>query len=118
MIERQHGDLLLRFVSLRPHALDGTPDGGAVFMRRKETEMIQSSSIQEHMEVLGSDGKHVGKVDHVMGDQIELAKMDLGAGLKHHLIPVSWIDRLDPDGKLYLSLTQDEAKAQWAERPH
>jgi hypothetical protein len=80
--------------------------------------VIQASAIREHMEVLGSDGKHVGKVDHVLGDRIELAKMDLGAGLKHHLIPISWADRIDADGKLRLSLTQDEAKAQWMEKPH
>lgn len=80
--------------------------------------MIQSSLIREHMEVLGSDGKHVGKVDHVMGDQIELAKLDLGSGLKHHLIPLAWVDRLDSGDKLYLSLTEDEAKARWMEKPH
>jgi hypothetical protein len=28
--------------------------------------MIQASSIREHMEVVGRDGKHVGKVDEVM----------------------------------------------------
>jgi hypothetical protein len=80
--------------------------------------MIQASAIREHMEVLGSDGGHVGKVDHVLGDTIELAKLDLGAGLKHHLIPISWIDRVDGDDKLYLSLTKDQAKAQWMEKPH
>lgn len=34
--------------------------------------MIASGSIREHMEVVGSDGKHIGKVDHVLGDSIEL----------------------------------------------
>ena len=33
--------------------------------------MINSSDIREHMEVVGSDDKHVGRVDHVLGDQIE-----------------------------------------------
>ena len=49
--------------------------------------MIDSSQITEHMEVLSSDGKHVGRVDHVRGSEIELAKMDLQAMGKHHLIP-------------------------------
>ncbi|MGE3141815.1 MAG: DUF2171 domain-containing protein [Hyphomonadaceae bacterium] len=80
--------------------------------------MIEAAAIREHMEVLGSDGEHVGKVDHVMGDQIELAKFDMGAGLKHHMIPVSWVDHVDNDGKLCLSLTKDEAKARWQEKPH
>ena len=77
--------------------------------------MINSSDIREHMEVVGSDDKHVGRVDHVMGDQIELAKLDLGGGLKHHLIPLSWVDFVGDD-KVRLSCTQDEAKARWTEK--
>jgi hypothetical protein len=76
--------------------------------------MIQASEIREHMEVVGSDGGHVGKVDHVKGSDIELAKLDLGSGLKHHLIPLSWVDRLDGD-KVCLNLTKDAAKAGWRE---
>ena len=77
--------------------------------------MMQSSEIREHMEVVGSDGGHVGRVDHVIGDEIELAKMDLGAGLKHHMIPMSWVDRLDGD-KVCLSMTKDAAKDGWREK--
>jgi hypothetical protein len=77
--------------------------------------MIQSSEIREHMEVVGSDGGHVGRVDHVVGDEIELAKMDLGAGLKHHMIPLSWIDHTDGD-KLCLNMTKDAAKDAWREK--
>ena len=44
--------------------------------------MVQPSDIHPHMEVVGSDGDHVGKVDHLMGDEIELSKLDLTAGLK------------------------------------
>ncbi|MET0183011.1 MAG: DUF2171 domain-containing protein [Caulobacterales bacterium] len=80
--------------------------------------MISASQIREHMEVVGSDGKHVGRVDHVRGDQIELAKLDLGAGLKHHMIPIEWVDHLDGDEKLCLSLTEDQAKARWTEKPN
>jgi hypothetical protein len=76
--------------------------------------MIQASEIREHMEVVGSDGGHVGKVDHIKGSDIELAKLDLGSGLKHHLIPLSWVDRLDGD-KVCLNLTKDAAKAGWRE---
>ncbi len=41
--------------------------------------MIDATQIKEHMEVKGSDDRHVGKVDHVLGTDIELAKFDLGA---------------------------------------
>jgi len=66
--------------------------------------MIQASQIREHMEVVGSDGGHVGKVDHVLGDEIELAKMDMASGLKHHMIPMSWVDHIDGD-KVCLNMT-------------
>jgi hypothetical protein len=64
------------------------------------------------MEVVGSDGGHVGRVDHVTGDEIELSKMDLGAGFRHHMIPISWVDHIDGD-KLCLNMTKDAAKTSW-----
>ena len=78
--------------------------------------MVDPSQIRESLEVLGSDGAHVGRVDHVRGDQIELAKLDLGAGFKHHMIPVSWVDYVD--AHVHLNVTKDEAKARWMEKPH
>ena len=77
--------------------------------------MIQASQITEHMEVVGSDGGHIGKVDHVMGEQIELAKFDFGSGFKHHLIPLTWVEEIQ-DGKLCLNRTKDAAKAAWVEK--
>ncbi len=77
--------------------------------------MIDASQIREHMEVVGSDERHVGRVDHVLGNDIELAKLDLGSGFKHHLIPVSWVDFVDDD-TVRLSLTADAAKAAWREK--
>jgi hypothetical protein len=76
--------------------------------------MMDATQITEHMEVVGSDGKHVGRVDHVMGTEIELAKMDLAGGFKHHMIPLSWVDWVDD--KVHLTLTEDDAKAQWREK--
>ncbi len=76
--------------------------------------MHDTTAIREHMEVLGSDGGHVGKVDKIEGSDIELAKFDLGAGLKHHLIPVSWVERVDDH--VHLNLTKDDAKAKWVEK--
>jgi hypothetical protein len=77
--------------------------------------MINVSEIKEHMEVVGSDGGHVGKVDHVLGEEIELAKFDMGAGFRHHLIPVTWVETIQDD-KVRLSMTKDEAKASWKEK--
>ncbi len=77
--------------------------------------MIQASQISEHMDVVGSDGGHVGRVDHVMGDEIELTKWDTGSGLKHHMIPLSWVDSVDDDG-VHLNRTKDAAKSEWREK--
>lgn len=76
--------------------------------------MVDLSLLRESLEVVGSDGGHVGRVDHVEGDQIELAKLDLGSGFKHHMIPVSWVDHVD--AHVHLNVTQDEAKARWMEK--
>ena len=78
--------------------------------------MVDLALIKEHLEVVGSDGGHVGRVDHVNGDQIELAKLDLAGGFKHHMIPVSWVDHVDEH--VHLNVTQDDAKARWSEKPH
>ena len=77
--------------------------------------MVDASLIKEHLEVVGSDGGHVGRVDHVLGDQIELAKLDLAGGFKHHMIPVSWVDHVDEH--VHLNITQEEAKTRWTEKP-
>ena len=74
--------------------------------------MIDSTMITEHMEVVGSDGKHVGRVDHVKGGEIELAKMDFQAMGKHHMIPLSWIEYVDD--KVHLSLDRTEAEDRWS----
>lgn len=74
--------------------------------------MVQPSDIIQHMEVVGSDGGHVGRVDHVVGDEIELTKLDLAAGLKHHMIPLSWVDRVEDD-TVCLNRTKAATKAAW-----
>ena len=74
--------------------------------------MVQPSEIVQHMEVVGSDGGHVGRVDHVVGDEIELTKLDLTAGLKHHMIPLSWVDRVEDD-TIYLDRTKETVKGTW-----
>jgi hypothetical protein len=79
--------------------------------------MVDASLIKEHLEVVGSDGGHVGRVDHALADQIELAKLDLAGDFKHRMIPVSWVDYVDGDNiRLTPALTKDEAKSRWTEK--
>jgi len=58
--------------------------------------MVAPMMIKEHMEVLGSDGVHVGTVDHLEGqDQMKLTKTDTDADGEHHFIPLAWVDHVD-----------------------
>ena len=67
--------------------------------------------VKEHQEVVGSDGTHIGTVDHVRGDRILLTKTDQAAGGHHHSIPCSWIQSVDD--KVTISKSADEAKQAW-----
>ena len=69
------------------------------------------TKVEEHMEVLGSDGEHVGTVDKVRGDRILLTKNDKDAGGHHHAIPSRWIQTVDE--KVTLRKTAAEAKQEW-----
>jgi hypothetical protein len=56
--------------------------------------MVDASQIQEHAEVIGADGAHIGTVDGVEGDRIKLTKSDSGVGSHeghHHFIPLSLV---------------------------
>jgi hypothetical protein len=75
--------------------------------------MIDASQIKEHREVVGSDGKHVGTVDHMEGaDRIKLTKQDKDAGGQHHYIPLAWVASVDR-GKVELNKPAAEAERSW-----
>ena len=65
----------------------------------------------EHMEVVGSDGQHIGTVDKVRGDRIILTKNDENAGGIHHSIPCSWIESVDD--KVTVNKSASEAMEAW-----
>lgn len=77
----------------------------------RNTQRTALERVTEHMEVIGSDGEHVGTVDKVRGDRILLTKSDADAGGRHHSIPSRWIDRVDD--KVAVRKTAEEAKAHW-----
>jgi hypothetical protein len=85
--------------------------------RTRRGEQRQAiAQVREHMEVVGSDGEHVGTVDKLRGDRIILTKNDQDAGGVHHSIPSSWIKSVDAT-KVTLEKTADQAQEAWrAER--
>ncbi len=79
--------------------------------------MADTSAIQEHMEVIGADGVHVGTVDKVEGERIKLTKKDSGADIEgaegshsghHHFISLGLVAEVEGD-KVRLSANADVA---------
>ena len=70
------------------------------------------SGIREHMEVVGSDEKHVGTVDRIAGDRIILARSDPDSGGVHHSLSCSDLDRVEGD-RVILDCDADKAKERW-----
>lgn len=69
--------------------------------------MVDPSQIQEHAEVIGADGVHVGTVDHLQGNRIELTKKD-SSDQKHHYISLGLVAEVE-EGVVRLSANGDVA---------
>lgn len=73
--------------------------------------MADAAKIKEHMEVISADGKHVGTVDSLKGqDAIKLTKNDSPDG-QHHSIPLAWVDHIDEH--VHLNKDCGDAQRQW-----
>lgn len=75
--------------------------------------MADLSKIQEHAEVIGADGVHVGTVDKIEGNRIKLTKKDSGEGRHeghHHYIDGGLVATIE-DGTVRLSAKGDVAVA-------
>jgi hypothetical protein len=80
--------------------------------RERRGQQRQSMGrVTEHMEVVGSDGQHVGTVDKVRDGRIVLTKSDPSAGGHHHSIPCGWLESVDD--KVVLNKTAEEAMKAW-----
>ena len=73
--------------------------------------MSSRDQINEHMEVIGADGVHVGTVDKVEGDFIKLIRADSGQGSHeghHHFIPLGLVAEVEGE-QVRLSANADVA---------
>lgn len=74
--------------------------------------MVKAQEIHNQMEVLGSDGAHVGTVDHMEGAKwVKLTKNDPAAGGEHHLIPIKWVDHID--SHVHLNKPSEDVMNHW-----
>jgi hypothetical protein len=78
---------------------------------KRQSQRQLLDKVTEHMEVVGSDGSHVGTVDKVRGDRIILARNDENAGGAHHSIPCGWVESIED--KVTLSKSAAEAMQEW-----
>jgi hypothetical protein len=73
--------------------------------------MVLTSSIREHMEVIGADGVHVGTIDKVEGHRLKLTKADGGQGApagSHRYLSVGLVAAVEGN-RVRLSTNSDNA---------
>ncbi|TFI58743.1 DUF2171 domain-containing protein [Sphingomonas parva] len=78
---------------------------------RRQGQRQLLGRVDEHMDVVGSDGTHLGTVDKVVADRIILTKSDPSAGGQHHSIPCGWVETVDT--KVTLNRTAEDARSEW-----
>jgi hypothetical protein len=83
--------------------------GGWRSKRQGQRQLLMR--VEEHMEVVGSDGSHVGTVDKVAGDRIVLTNADAAAGGLHHSVPCSWVETVAD--RVTLNRSADDARSEW-----
>lgn len=75
------------------------------------TKRRHLDNIREHMDVVGSDGETVGKVDKVRGDRIILTRSDSDDN-RHHAFDCSLIDTVEGE-QVRLQVPAEEAKSRF-----
>jgi hypothetical protein len=73
--------------------------------------MVDTSTIREHMEVIGADGVHIGTVDRVEGGRMKLTRKDSGEGSHkghHHYISTALVAEVEGE-RVRLSANADVA---------
>lgn len=73
--------------------------------------MADREDIRHDMQVLGSDGGMIGRVDGVEGERIKLKRDAEIAGAQHHYVPMRWVARVDEH--VHLDRTAALAREEW-----
>jgi len=79
---------------------------------RRQSKRSLLGQIREHMEVVGNDDQHVGKVDKCAGDRIILTKSDPESGGVHHSLSCSDVERVEGD-RVILDCSAERARQHW-----
>lgn len=92
--------------------LDASNDGSTTMGGTAGADL---TAIREDMEVVGSDGRHVGEIDHFRDGQLKLKRQDSEAlDGQHHLISAEWVQQVDANAnRVVLSIDKDRATSEW-----
>ena len=71
-------------------------------------------NIRPGMDVVGSDGGHVGTVDHVDHNRIKLRRNDTASGGQHHWLAQDMIASVDGNA-VRLAMPASQARQSWQE---
>ena len=109
---RQMDDLDRDYDDYRRERQSHFEDDFGSWRQRRQSKRELLRGIREHMEVVGSDDKHVGTVDRVAGDRIILTRSDPQSGGVHHSLSCSDVDRVEGD-RVILECNSEKARERW-----
>ncbi len=76
--------------------------------------MMFIEQIRENLEIVGSDGVHVGTVDALSGMLLKLRKDDPASGGGHHYLDIGLVAAIEGN-KARLLVPAAEARQRWSE---
>lgn len=76
--------------------------------------MMFVEKIREGLEVVGSDGGHVGTVDGLAGQLLKLKRSDPASGGVHHFLDIALVSAVD-DRTITLLVPAGEAQERWSD---
>lgn len=77
--------------------------------------MVSASEVREQMEVFGSDGGRVGRVERVEGMSIRLTKDSPGARGEPRYVPLDWV--VSVDRSVHLGRPAEDVRQEWQAHP-
>ena len=86
-------------------------DGRTVGIAKTGKTEDYGMRLAKDMEVVGSDGQHVGVIDRVDGDMIKLKRQDPASGGRHHLVAVASVASVG--AKVMMKTAAQDVMARW-----
>ena len=109
---RQMEELDRDYGEYRRERLSRFEDDFGSWREQRQAKRQMLRDIREDMEVVGSDGGHVGAVDRVAGDRIILTRSDPESGGAHHSLSCTDVERIEGD-RVILGVSAERARDRW-----